>query len=125
MNPALKGGEGFGRGLKPPPNSALNYPALKDRVSGDLMNTPFNSSDRKRLVVVSVFLSVLFCLLIVRFYQIQILQGDKWTQIAMSQHQYVAQEPFMRGSFYSNTSIKKGHPEEAQAFVIDVLKFHL
>ena len=89
------------------------------------MNTPFNSSDRKRLVVVSVFLSVLFCLLIVRFYQIQILQGDKWTQIAMSQHQYVAQEPFMRGSFYSNTSIKKGHPEEAQAFVIDVLKFHL
>jgi len=31
----------------------------------------------------------------------------------------------MRGSFYSNTSIKKGHPEEAQPFVIDVQKFHL
>ena len=89
------------------------------------MSIPVDSSDRKRLVVVSVFLSILFCLLIVRFYQIQILQGEKWTQIAMNQHQYVAQEPFMRGSFYSNTSIKKGHPEEAQAFVIDVLKFHL
>jgi cell division protein FtsI (penicillin-binding protein 3) len=31
----------------------------------------------------------------------------------------------MRGSFYSNTSIKEGHPEESQPFVIDVPKFHL
>ncbi|MDE3045956.1 MAG: penicillin-binding protein 2 [Verrucomicrobiota bacterium] len=89
------------------------------------MTPPVHSSDRKRLVALAVFLSVLFCALILRFYQIQIVQGEKWTQVAMNQHQYIAQEPFMRGSFYSNTSVKKGHPEEDQPFVIDVLKFHL
>lgn len=31
----------------------------------------------------------------------------------------------MRGIFISNTSIKKGHPEIPQSFVIDVQKFHL
>ncbi len=84
-----------------------------------------NSSYRKRLVISAVFLTLLYCLLIVRFYCIQILQGDHWKQVALNQHQYVEDIPFKRGSFYSNTSIKKGHPEEPQAFVIDVQKFHL
>ena len=86
---------------------------------------PLDAQDRKRLVWVAVFLSLLFCSLVVRFYQIQIVEGEKWTQVALSQHQYIATEPFMRGSFYSNTSIKEGHPEERQPFVIDVPKFHL
>lgn len=86
---------------------------------------PANARDRKQLVFVAVFLSLLFCSLIVRFYQIQIVEGEKWTQVALSQHQYVAIEPFMRGSFYSNTSIKKGHPDDEQPFVVDVPKFHL
>lgn len=85
----------------------------------------FTSHDRKRLVGVAVFLAFLFCSLVVRFYQIQIIENEKWTQAALSQHQYVSTEPFMRGSFYSNTSIKKGHPEAEQPFVIDVPKFHL
>lgn len=82
-------------------------------------------SDRRRLLGVAIFLSLLFSLLIFRFYQIQIVEAEKWTRDALAQHQYVAIEPFMRGSFYSNTSIKKGHPEESQPFVIDVPKFHL
>ncbi len=86
---------------------------------------PVVPADRKRLLVVSVFFSILFCLLIIRFYQIQIVQADRWTRIALAQHQYVMNEPFMRGSFYSNTSIKEGHPDDEQPFVIDVLKFHL
>lgn len=89
------------------------------------MSLPVESSDRKRLAAVAGFLSILFCLLIIRFYQIQIVQGDHWTKVALAQHQYVATEPFMRGSFYSNTTIKKGHPEEEQPFVIDVMQFHL
>lgn len=84
-----------------------------------------DSSDRKRLCLVAGFLCVLFCLLIVRFYQIQIIEKDKWAAAALAQHQYVAIEPCMRGSFYSNTSIKKGHPGEKQPFVVDVPKFHL
>ncbi len=87
--------------------------------------SPVESSDRKRLCFVAVFLSLLFCLLIIRFYQVQIIEGDKWAAAALAQHQYVATEPCMRGSFYSNTSIKQGHPGEEQPFVVDVPKFHL
>src|SRR5690606_24737956 len=63
--------------------------------------------------------------LIVRFYQIQIIEGDKWASLALAQHQSVVTEPCMRGSGYSNTTAKLGYPEEKQPFVIDVLKFHL
>ncbi len=86
---------------------------------------PVDTRDRKRLVCISVFLSILFCALIIRFYQIQIVEGEKWTQVALSQHQAILTEPFMRGSFYSNTSIKQGHPKEEQPFVVDIPKFHL
>jgi cell division protein FtsI (penicillin-binding protein 3) len=89
------------------------------------MGLPPSPGDQKRLVGMAVFLSLLFCLLIVRFYQIQIVEGAHWTQIALSQHQYVIDEPFRRGAFFSNTSIKKGHPEAPQPFVMDIPKFHL
>lgn len=84
-----------------------------------------DSSDRKRLCFIAVFLAAAFCLLIARFYQIQIVEGDKWASNALAQHQYVVTEKCSRGSFYSNTSVKKGHPGERQPFVIDVPKFHL
>ncbi|MES2273470.1 MAG: penicillin-binding protein 2 [Chlamydiota bacterium] len=86
---------------------------------------PVESADRKRLVLVAVFLSLLFCVLIIRFYQIQIIEGEKWTREAQALHEHIVTEPFMRGSFYSNTTIKQGHPEGEQPFVIDVPKFHL
>lgn len=79
----------------------------------------------KRIIGIASLLFILFFLLIARFYKIQIMEKDKWTKVALAQHQCVASIPFMRGSFYSNTSIKKGHPEEEQPFVIDVQKFHL
>ena len=81
--------------------------------------------DRTRLLFLAGFLAMLFCSLIIRFFQIQIVEGEKWTQQALAQHQHVLIEPFMRGSFYSNTSVKKGHPEEEQPFVIDIPMFHL
>ena len=81
--------------------------------------------DRKRLALVAVFVCLLFSLLIFRFYQIQILEGEKWTKAALAQHQTQIIEPFMRGSFYSNTSLKPGHPEDEQPFVVDVQYFHL
>ncbi len=86
---------------------------------------PTGSGDRFRLVILAVFLAILFSLLIARFYQIQIIEGDKWVQTALSQHQSIVAEPFMRGSFYSNTSMLAGHREDEQPFVIDVPKFHL
>ncbi len=83
------------------------------------------SRDRKRLCFIAVFLSLLFCLIIVRFYRIQILEGDRWGSAALAQHQYIATESYQRGSFYSNIAIKQGHPGEEQPFVVDVPKFHL
>ncbi|MGC1878982.1 MAG: penicillin-binding protein 2 [Rhabdochlamydiaceae bacterium] len=80
---------------------------------------------RKRLVWVSLFIFALFCLLIVQFFKIQIIEGEKWTKRARSQHQLVVTEPFKRGLFYSNPSIKLGHPETPQPLVIDIPKFHL
>ena len=70
-----------------------------------------HSEARKRLVWVSLGVFALFCLLIVQFFKIQIIEGEKWTKRAKSQHQLVVTEPFKRGLFYSNTSIKLGHPE--------------
>lgn len=71
------------------------------------------------------FISFLFCGLILQFYKIQILEGEKWSVMAQAQHEHVLIEPFMRGSFYSNTSVKKGHPKDHQLLVFDVPKFHL
>lgn len=86
---------------------------------------PTNFSDRKRLLALSLGITFLFCVLIVQFYQIQIIDSAKWSKEADKQHYFAVKEPFMRGTFISNTGIKKGHPETNQSFVIDVQKFHL
>lgn len=88
------------------------------------MNHP-GLSARKRLLWISLFLFFLFSLLIVQFFKIQIIEGEKWAKLARSQHQLVVIEPFKRGLFYSNVSIKQGHPETSQPFVVDIPKFHL
>ena len=80
---------------------------------------------RKRLILVALFVFILFSFLLVQFFKVQIIEGDKWTRRALAQHQLIVTEPFKRGLFYSNNSIKQGHPESPQAFVIDVPKFHL
>jgi cell division protein FtsI (penicillin-binding protein 3) len=79
---------------------------------------------RKRLVWAFLFLFALFSLLIVQFFKIQVVEGEKWTRYAKAQHQLVVTEPFQRGLFYSNTSIKVGH-SELKPFVVDIPKFHL
>jgi len=84
-----------------------------------------SSTDRKRLVWVSLFVFILFSLLILQFYKIQIVEGDKWTKHALAQHQFIVTEPFKRGIFYSNGSLKTGHPDMPQPIVSDVQKFHL
>src|SRR3990167_4281583 len=81
--------------------------------------------NRKRLVFLSLSMIFLFCLLLVRFYRIQIVEGDKWLKKARSQHQLTLVEPCKRGSFYSNTDLKEGHKECLVAFALDIPKFHL
>ncbi len=83
------------------------------------------SSDRRLLVYVALILFFLFSLLVIQFYKIQIVEGNKWQRTAHRQHRLVLTEPYCRGIFYSNTAVKKGHPEKPQPFVIDVPRFHL
>lgn len=80
---------------------------------------------KKRLVIISIAVFFLFSLLVAQYFKIQILEGEKWTREALSQHEFIVKEPFRRGAFYSNTSIKQGHPESPQPLVFDVTKFHL
>ncbi|MEK7339799.1 MAG: penicillin-binding protein 2, partial [Verrucomicrobiota bacterium] len=79
----------------------------------------------KRLVWVFGGIFLLFSILILRFFHLQIMEGEKWEKMARTQHQLLITEPCKRGVFYSNTALKKGHPENPQTFVIDILKFHL
>lgn len=83
------------------------------------------TGERKRLAAVSIALFFLFALLLIRFYHIQILEGDKWQRLAGLQHYSVVAEPARRGLFYADNSRKKGHPQPNQPLVIDVPKFHL
>ena len=63
--------------------------------------------DTKRLVFLGFFVFFLFCLVVMQFYHLQIIEKDKWYAIACSQHQINVVEYFMRGGFYANTDVKK------------------
>ncbi|MCB1111297.1 MAG: penicillin-binding protein 2 [Chlamydiia bacterium] len=90
-----------------------------------MQQRPVGQRDRKRLLYLGIFIVALFSLLIAQFYNIQIVEGDKWVAQARKQHFFSVTEPFMRGTFFSNTSIKRAHPESPQRFVVDIQKFHL
>lgn len=86
---------------------------------------PIECLDRKRLLILSLVICAFFSLLIAQFYTIQMIEGEHWSKVADRQHYFIVKEPFVRGTFISNTSLKKGHPEVPQSFVIDIQKFHL
>ncbi len=86
---------------------------------------PGQKIDAKRLIVIACFLFVLFCSIVVRFFHLQIIEGDKWLKIASAQHQIDVKEYFQRGGFYSNTEIKKDNVQEKVPFVVEVSTFHL
>lgn len=86
---------------------------------------PIRGPDRKRVIWISLSLFTLFAMLIAQFFRIQIIEGERWSRAAKGQHFFIVKEPGLRGTFISNASVKKGHPEIAQRLVIDVEKFHL
>ena len=79
---------------------------------------------KKRLVVVSLFTFALLSLLIAQYFKIQVVDGKRWTKLALSQHECVVKEPFRRGTFFSN----RADDQETVAptkLVYDVTKYHL
>lgn len=89
------------------------------------MKRPLRLRDRQRVVYVSLLVIACFALLIAQFYTIQIVEGEKWTKEAFKQHFFAVREPFVRGTFYSNTTLRQDGPETPQKFVVDIQKFHL
>lgn len=85
------------------------------------MNEPL----RKRLLWLVLGLFFLFGILLLQFFRLQVIEYDKWARCGSRQHYFVLKEPFHRGTFYSNNTLKKGHPEAPQKLVIDIEKFHL
>lgn len=100
---------------------------MKDTESKQETHTILNHS-KKRLVFVALGTFILFCLLIVQYFKIQILEGERWTKEALAQHEFIVKEPCLRGKFYANTNLHCGllrGRQEAQPLVYDVTKFHL
>ncbi len=81
--------------------------------------------NRRRLLLVAFFIFLVFSSLILQFFKLQIVEGERWTKEALNQHQLLVKDPFRRGLFYSNVDIKPGHPGKQQPLVIDIPKFHL
>jgi len=78
-----------------------------------------------RVLVLGIALFALLSLLILQFFRLQIVEGTKWKKRAMAQHYFTILEPAQRGTFWSNTSVKKGHPEIPQKLAVDIRKYHL
>jgi len=78
-----------------------------------------------RIFFLAGFLFTLFALLIGQFFHLQIIEGEQWKRKAVRQHYFYVNEPFIRGSFYSNNSEKKIHPENPQKLAFDIQKYHL
>lgn len=87
--------------------------------------TPINERDRRRLLMVVLGIVLLLSLLVMQYYFIQVGQHHHWTQLAKRQHFLAVDEPFIRGSFYSNASIGRSHPDKPQKLVLDIQKVHL
>lgn len=86
---------------------------------------PVSIEDRRRLLLIFLGLLFFFSLVLVQFYKIQIVDGEKWTQKAQAQHRLVVVEPAQRGLFYANNSLQPGQRGQAQPFVVDLPYFHL
>ena len=67
----------------------------------------------------------LFALLIIQYFIVQIQEGDKWSRVARKQHFLVLNEPFVRGTFYSNLDIQPTNLHKPFPLALDVRKFHL
>lgn len=86
---------------------------------------PVRLQDKKKLVFIAFVIFCLFSFLVLQFFKIQVLEGDKWLQKAKAQHQFVISEPFKRGVFYSNGNLSSTHEDLPEALVVDLPMFHL
>lgn len=80
---------------------------------------------RKYLTVITCGVLLSYSLLILRYYKIQICEGKRWAVEALGQHEFRVQDPFRRGTFFSQMNARNGEQEQFQPLAIDITKFHL
>ena len=80
---------------------------------------------RFRLTMLMLFLLLSFSFILSQFYKLQITEGLKWTEKARKQHYFTIKDPFIRGAFFSNGTLKKNHPDTTRPLVHDIERFHL
>ncbi len=81
-------------------------------------------SDKRRLVVMAIGLFGMLAFLTLQFFKLQVLEGKKWEEKALRQHQFVVKEPYKRGVFYTKARFRDiDHPYKA--LVKDIPMFHL
>lgn len=80
---------------------------------------------RKRLLILCIGLLLLAALLMARYGVLQIDQKDYWSDKADRQHFLSIQEPFIRGTIYSNPALHPGHPNQAHTLAWDIPKWNL
>jgi cell division protein FtsI (penicillin-binding protein 3) len=80
-------------------------------------------SNKKRVLLLASAVFMFFAVLLAQFFRIQVLEREKWQRRAEQQHYFCIVEPFERGTFWANTSIKKGHPEIPQKLAVDIRKY--
>lgn len=83
------------------------------------------SKTKKRVIILAGSIFLLYTLLVMQFYRLQILEHVKWSKKAEQQHYFVITEPAVRGTFWTNSGLKKGHPEASQKLAVDIRKYHL
>ena len=81
--------------------------------------------NNQRLFIVALAIFLLFSILAGHYYHLQVVEHDHWKFLADRQHFFIIEEPFVRGTFYANTSCQQGHPHFPQALAYDLEKYHL
>ena len=80
--------------------------------------------ERRRLMLVSFFLLFLFSFIIVAFYHLQIVEGEKWDKRARMQHHFTANNTAKRGRFLAHYSLKEDHLNKEVLLVGNVKRYH-
>jgi cell division protein FtsI (penicillin-binding protein 3) len=80
---------------------------------------------KSRLLLIALSTFFLFSILIAQYFRLQIVEGERWSQKARAQHEIIVKEPFRRGTFFANNSLKKDLLQKEQPLVFDVTRYHL
>jgi cell division protein FtsI (penicillin-binding protein 3) len=87
-------------------------------------NRPLGYKDFQRLNILALSVFLLFSSLTLAFYKVQILEFEKWSKIAKTQHKMVVEEPCKRGIFYGR-SLCPSNPKSPIPLVLDLYRYHL